>query len=168
MQNFNNNRSGRSQSGQRSDRRGSSKPRFGSRNSGRNQLHDAVCAECGNNCKIPFIPRSDKPVYCSGCFEQKGGGNKNAQRPNFANRNEYKPRNNRIQANYKEDFEVVNAKLDKILKILSVNENKKIVKKDKTNKISEETPVTLKETKKKRSTKKVKTVAEIIAQAEAE
>lgn len=40
------------------------------RNSGTRQLFDAVCAECGKNCQVPFEPRSDRPVYCSDCFRK--------------------------------------------------------------------------------------------------
>lgn len=32
--------------------------------------HPAVCAECGKDCEVPFIPRGDKPVYCSDCFRK--------------------------------------------------------------------------------------------------
>lgn len=32
------------------------------------ELHDAVCAECGKECKVPFIPNGERPVYCSECF----------------------------------------------------------------------------------------------------
>lgn len=28
----------------------------------------AICAECGQEAKIPFKPREDRPVYCSDCF----------------------------------------------------------------------------------------------------
>ena len=40
------------------------------KNAGREQreMFDAVCAECGKPCKIPFQPTSDRPVYCSECF----------------------------------------------------------------------------------------------------
>ena len=31
-------------------------------------LHDAVCARCGGAAKVPFEPKSDRPVYCSDCF----------------------------------------------------------------------------------------------------
>ena len=34
------------------------------------ELHTAVCASCGGEAKVPFIPRDDKPVYCSACFEK--------------------------------------------------------------------------------------------------
>ena len=38
---------------------------------GTRQMYDAVCAECGKECKVPFEPRTDRPVYCSDCFRNK-------------------------------------------------------------------------------------------------
>lgn len=35
------------------------------------EMYDAVCAECGAPCKVPFQPRDDRPVYCSECFSSK-------------------------------------------------------------------------------------------------
>jgi CxxC-x17-CxxC domain-containing protein len=32
----------------------------------------AICDECGKACKLPFVPSTDKPVYCSECFEMRG------------------------------------------------------------------------------------------------
>jgi CxxC-x17-CxxC domain-containing protein len=37
------------------------------------EMHSATCASCGNEAKVPFIPRGDKPVYCSDCFQQQRG-----------------------------------------------------------------------------------------------
>ncbi len=34
------------------------------------QMHPAVCAECGAQTLVPFLPRGDKPVYCSTCFDR--------------------------------------------------------------------------------------------------
>jgi len=37
----------------------------------------AVCADCGNECEVPFKPSGDRPVYCSDCFSKRkssGGG----------------------------------------------------------------------------------------------
>lgn len=34
------------------------------------QLHGVTCAQCGNPAQVPFLPRLDKPVYCSACFDQ--------------------------------------------------------------------------------------------------
>ena len=47
------------------------------RNSGDDRSRDndredteVTCADCGNQCTVPFVPRSNKPVYCSDCFRQ--------------------------------------------------------------------------------------------------
>lgn len=70
--------------------RRSGKAKFGGgqngfkRDSNRPQMHQAVCAECGKRCEVPFRPTGDKPVYCSDCFghspnygsqRSKGSGN---------------------------------------------------------------------------------------------
>jgi len=34
------------------------------------QLHETVCADCGATTEVPFIPKYDRPVYCSACFEK--------------------------------------------------------------------------------------------------
>ncbi len=46
---------------------------FDSRGSDSHEMFDAVCDECGKDCKVPFKPSTDKPIYCSDCFEKKGG-----------------------------------------------------------------------------------------------
>ena len=38
---------------------------------GERQMFDAVCAECGQPCKVPFEPTGDRPVYCSDCFSKR-------------------------------------------------------------------------------------------------
>jgi CxxC-x17-CxxC domain-containing protein len=35
------------------------------------ELHSATCASCGREAQVPFVPRGDKPVYCSECFQQQ-------------------------------------------------------------------------------------------------
>ncbi len=42
----------------------------GSREGAPRQMFDAVCAECGKECKVPFEPHDDRPVYCSDCFRK--------------------------------------------------------------------------------------------------
>ena len=39
---------------------------FGSR-----EMHKATCAECGNECEVPFKPTEGKPVYCQECYRKK-------------------------------------------------------------------------------------------------
>lgn len=38
--------------------------------SGQREMHAAVCAECGGQALVPFLPRNDRPVYCSNCFDK--------------------------------------------------------------------------------------------------
>ncbi len=38
---------------------------------GDRQMFDAVCAQCGKPCKVPFQPREDRPVLCSDCYSKK-------------------------------------------------------------------------------------------------
>ena len=35
------------------------------------EYHETVCGGCGGPARVPFVPRGDKPVYCSTCFEQQ-------------------------------------------------------------------------------------------------
>lgn len=35
------------------------------------EMFTAVCSECGRECKVPFQPRDDRPVYCSDCFSKR-------------------------------------------------------------------------------------------------
>jgi CxxC-x17-CxxC domain-containing protein len=35
------------------------------------EMFSTVCSECGQTAHVPFQPRTDKPVYCSSCFEQR-------------------------------------------------------------------------------------------------
>ena len=35
------------------------------------EMFDAVCADCGAACKIPFKPSANgKPVYCKDCYKK--------------------------------------------------------------------------------------------------
>lgn len=73
------------------------------------EMHDATCAKCGKNCQVPFRP-TGRPVYCSDCFKQnEGSGN------NFGSRNQ----NSASQSGASlQQFNQINAKLDKILQVL--------------------------------------------------
>lgn len=32
------------------------------------EMHQAVCADCGKTCEVPFRPNGKKPVFCKDCF----------------------------------------------------------------------------------------------------
>ncbi len=44
--------------------------RVARKNAGRpeREMYTATCASCGQEAKVPFRPREDRPVYCSECF----------------------------------------------------------------------------------------------------
>ncbi len=104
---------------------------FGRRNSGRHgssrrgggerEMHDAICGNCGNECKIPFKPSDGRPVFCNDCFDKKdGGASSSRRRPKNERRNESRPQNN-------QQLREVNRKLDEILEkliALSLKEEK--------------------------------------------
>ncbi|PVX25426.1 MAG: DNA-directed RNA polymerase [Candidatus Bathyarchaeum sp.] len=35
------------------------------------EMHDAVCAECGQKCQVPFKPDASRPVYCRECYAKR-------------------------------------------------------------------------------------------------
>jgi CxxC-x17-CxxC domain-containing protein len=41
---------------------------------GSREMFSATCSSCGKEAQVPFEPRGDRPVYCSDCFQQRGGG----------------------------------------------------------------------------------------------
>lgn len=107
--------------------RGFKKPNFDRGDSrDRYSMHRAVCSDCGNDCEVPFQPTGGKPVYCNNCFK-----NHRTERPErFDSRNEGRGNDRRSdrgyerpsesrEDQYRKQFEQLNAKLDKILKILS-------------------------------------------------
>lgn len=94
--------------------------RFSGKDSGRfspgdKKMYKAVCDKCGKECEVPFKPTSDKPIYCSQCFSRGDKG--------------------QISDQASKQFEIINAKLDRILKALSpaisaeADEKKETVKK---------------------------------------
>ena len=32
------------------------------------EMYETVCAKCGRPTRVPFIPKNDRPIYCSECF----------------------------------------------------------------------------------------------------
>ncbi len=82
-----------------------------SRDSGRPSMHKAICDECGNECVVPFKPNGDKPVYCNNCFKKgESGPSKKFEGKTFSK--------NSGESMGKDQFEILNAKLDRILKML--------------------------------------------------
>ncbi len=40
---------------------------------GAREMYKAVCASCGGEALLPFVPRTEKPVYCQACFAKMRG-----------------------------------------------------------------------------------------------
>jgi CxxC-x17-CxxC domain-containing protein len=97
---------------------------FDNRGGGRPEMHKATCHECGSPCEVPFRPTGERPVFCSNCF--KRDGNAGDRRPSFHDRPSFdKPSYRSDYAapsagfdQYKEQFRVINSKLDTILKAM--------------------------------------------------
>ena len=49
------------------------------------EMFTATCSSCGQEARVPFQPSSDKPVYCSNCFQQR----RNTGRGSYASRGRY-------------------------------------------------------------------------------
>jgi CxxC-x17-CxxC domain-containing protein len=56
---------------------------YGGGSRGDRQMYSATCSGCGKEAQVPFQPRGDKPVYCSDCFSQRGGGNRGGGRGSY-------------------------------------------------------------------------------------
>src|ERR1041384_6875738 len=46
---------------------------YGGGGRGQREMFSATCSSCGKEAQVPFQPSNDKPVYCSDCFQQRGG-----------------------------------------------------------------------------------------------
>ncbi len=93
--------------GNRFERR-DSRPSFG----GEKKMFTAICDKCGRSCEVPFRPTGDKPVYCSDCFSKSDKGASHAPSGD----------------QYKKQFEMLNTKLDNIMRMLFTKEEKPVVK----------------------------------------
>jgi CxxC-x17-CxxC domain-containing protein len=87
---------GRGRSSGRGDSRGG-RGGFGGRD--RPEMTKVTCSSCKKECEVPFKPTSDKPVYCSNCFEKNDP---------------------RAPQDHSKDFEVIKEKLNKIMKALEI------------------------------------------------
>ena len=52
------------------DCRAARRNRMSGMGTGRREVHTAICASCGVETQVPFLPRGDRPVYCSTCFDR--------------------------------------------------------------------------------------------------
>ncbi len=89
----------------RYERRDNSRRSYGDsrdRDRGEKQMFSAICDDCGKECKVPFNPSSDKPIYCSSCFEKRGNTHERSNNSGGSNKQN-------------EQLELIIAKLDEII-----------------------------------------------------
>jgi CxxC-x17-CxxC domain-containing protein len=77
-------------------------------------MYDAVCANCKKLCQIPFQPRVGKPVFCRDCFSKQDNPRNNDNQTQAPQRSE----NSNSEFQYKKQFDSINYKLDKLLRLL--------------------------------------------------
>jgi CxxC-x17-CxxC domain-containing protein len=83
-------------------------------------MFKTICSDCGKECEVPFKPNGSKPVFCRDCFQGKrrfeGPKPEFQRRPNFDDRAPHQ--GPPPPPPHKAEFEALNVKLDKILKLL--------------------------------------------------
>lgn len=96
----------------------------------KNEMFQAVCADCGNDCNVPFKPNGRKPVLCSMCF--KGGDRKDSGRSGYREKKTFQRSSEKPEfrkrsddsglKDLKEEMKQMRRKLDRILEILEAVE----------------------------------------------
>ncbi len=102
-------------SGDRKDfRRGGNRDRRNIRNKKDfKEKFKVICAECGEQCEVPFKPTAGKPVLCDRCFNKQ-----NLKKAILKDKD------------YQKEFDTINAKLDLLLKeIIELKQSKSKSKK---------------------------------------
>ena len=84
-------------------RRSDASPRFERGGGDEKRMFQAVCEKCGKECEVPFRPTGEKPVYCFNCFRKTDYGDSETSGS---------------QTDVSKELEIINSKLDKILKAL--------------------------------------------------
>jgi CxxC-x17-CxxC domain-containing protein len=122
--------------------------------SGRREMHKAVCDECGKGCEVPFRPTGDKPIYCSDCFEKRGGGSSKRSSRRGSGGSGFGERDN-TNKQLLNEVSSLNTKLDRILKVLEGSvEKKPVSKKLKVKKVVKKATSKGEEIKTKKASKK--------------
>ena len=59
---------------------GGSRGGYGSSDRGPREMYTTTCSSCGKPAQVPFVPRGDKPVYCSDCFQSQRSSSRSSSR----------------------------------------------------------------------------------------
>ena len=74
-----------------------------------------TCADCGDQCTVPFVPRSNKPVYCSDCFRKNKPDDSGNDRPSRDDRGSRYSRDDRGSRNFRDNSRS-NRRSEKVLR----------------------------------------------------
>lgn len=130
------------------------------RNDGPREMFKTVCSSCGKECEVPFKPTNGKPVYCSECFDRISP--RTDARPerddkrslSFQDRPRRDDRPQTPRVDYGAQFEMLNAKMDKLISLLTPKTEEKAVKV--TEEVKEPKPVKTPKVKKEKIVKEIK------------
>ena len=125
------------------------------RNDGPREMFKTTCSSCGKECEVPFKPTNGKPVYCSECFDRISprtdkqslpfqGRSERSERPSFdrndrPRRDDGPRRDDRPQTprvDYGQQFEALNAKMDKLITLLTPKEAAEVPEVSKVSKVT--------------------------------
>ena len=84
-----------------------------SRDDRREESTTVTCADCGTECQVPFVPKTDRPVYCSDCFRQNKPQDSRNDR---YSRNDRSSKSSYGKESSRGDFRSKKPKSDKFLK----------------------------------------------------
>jgi len=136
---------------ERAERKSFDKPAF---RTGRPSFEDkkvfeAVCGNCGDNCLVPFRPFPGKPVFCKKCFskDDKAVNHTVVKADTSSNKN--------IEQ-LKSQIEMLNVKLDRILRMLTPEADREEVVEDEGEMDAEEVELTKMKAKTVKKAKKAK------------
>ncbi len=87
-----------------------------SRDDRRGESTTVTCADCGTECQVPFVPRTDKPVFCSDCFRQNKPQDSGNDRYSRDDRGSRYSRDDRGSRSSRDNFRSKKSKTDKFLK----------------------------------------------------
>ena len=81
------------------------------------EMHQATCAHCNKACEVPFRPNGKRPVFCKDCFA--------GSKTDFPPRLSYRPERTVREGNdVQSQIEILNTKLDKLIRIVETLEKR--------------------------------------------
>ena len=97
---------------------------FGGRDRRPVTMHQAICAQCGKPCEVPFRPTDGKPVYCNVCFGAKKSSGADRGGDRYPRDNFRTPANAGAAGNagksaiddVKKQLVILNVKMDRLIK----------------------------------------------------